>query len=164
MRGGALPAALACVSLALALGFAPRRAVVPACGTLVATAVFVWSAGQLHAWHEAAFLFCWASILAIAASVHLPRSIWQRRGLPLAILFAVMTGAASASVVAFEGRRTDLYWALALALLCLPARWLVRRNLSIGIKVVASWIMAVAILAALLPLAPTPGYVPDHMQ
>ena len=164
MRGGALPAALACVSLALALGFAPRRAVVPACGVLVATAMLVSNLRQPQSWHEAAFLFCWGSIVLIAASVHLPRTIWERRGLSLATLFATLTGTASASVVAFEGRDTDLYLAFALVILCLPARLLVDRRLSIALKVVASWIAAVAILAALLPLAPTPGYVPDHMQ
>jgi hypothetical protein len=27
-----------------------------------------------------------------------------------------------------------------------------------------SWLMAVSLLAALLPLAQTPGYEPDHME
>lgn len=164
MRGGALPAALSCVSLALALGFAPRRALTPAGATLVATAVLVSTVGQPQSWREPAFLFCWATVVTVAGSVHLPPRAWQQHGLSLVILFAVLVGAASASVIALEGRLTDLFPALALVALCLPVRCLIQRNLSIGIKVVASWIIAVAILAALLPLAPTPGYVPDHMQ
>lgn len=164
VRGGALPSALLCVAFALALGFAPRRAIVPALLALVATALLASLANWPVAWREGAFIMCWLGVVAIATSVHLPPDVWQRHGLPTAVAFALLAGAASAAVTRFEGQPGDLARALGLGLLCFPARWLVARRFSIAIKVVASWLVAVAILAALLPLAPTPGYVPDHMQ
>ena len=45
-----------------------------------------------------------------------------------------------------------------------PARLLLRTPLHLGLRIVASWLVAVSVLAAGLPLIPTPGYEPDHMQ
>ena len=41
---------------------------------------------------------------------------------------------------------------------------IVSRGWGIAVKVVASWLAAVAILATMLSLVPTPGYMPDHME
>jgi len=46
-----------------------------------------------------------------------------------------------------------------------PAAWIADRRVLIALRVVASWLIAVAMLGALLQLLPvTPGYVPDHME
>ncbi|HEV7446690.1 MAG TPA: hypothetical protein VGO18_29245 [Steroidobacteraceae bacterium] len=47
----------------------------------------------------------------------------------------------------------------------LPAAWIADRRLLIALRVVASWLIAVAMLGAMLQLVPvTPGYMPDHME
>jgi hypothetical protein len=41
----------------------------------------------------------------------------------------------------------------------------VDRRVVIALKVVASWVMAIMVLAALLRVLPvTPGYLPDHLE
>jgi len=52
-----------------------------------------------------------------------------------------------------------------LALALLPALWIVDRRVLIALRVVASWLIAVAMLGAMLQFIPvTPGYMPDHME
>ena len=58
----------------------------------------------------------------------------------------------------------DLADAFLLVLLFVPVWFLNNHGLGIAAKVAASWLVAVAILVALLPLIHTPGYVPDHMN
>jgi hypothetical protein len=55
--------------------------------------------------------------------------------------------------------------ALPWALLVVPASLTVRWRLPVAIKVVSSWLIAVAALEATLQFLPvTPGYMPDHME
>lgn len=55
--------------------------------------------------------------------------------------------------------------ALPCVLVVLPAAWVVGRRQRIAIKVLSSWLIAVAVLAATLQFLPmTPGYLPDHMD
>jgi hypothetical protein len=55
--------------------------------------------------------------------------------------------------------------ALPCVLIFLPASWVAGRYGSIPVKVVSSWVIAVAVLAAALQLLPvTPGYLPDHLE
>ena len=52
-----------------------------------------------------------------------------------------------------------------LALAVLPAVWIVDRRVLIALRVVASWLIAVAMLGAMLQFLPvTPGYLPDHIE
>ena len=51
-----------------------------------------------------------------------------------------------------------------MVLLFAVGRPIVLRGWSIGLKVLASWLAAVAILATMVSLTPTPGYKPDHME
>ena len=57
-----------------------------------------------------------------------------------------------------------LFSAPAKALIAIPANWLTQRKLDIIIKVVASWMIAIASLSLFVSLIPTPGYKPDHME
>ena len=161
MRGGALPAALLCAAFGLLLAFAPRRALLPALALLAIVGIGVtWLpiSGPLV---EIAFLGCWGVLILTCVLVHLPRGVpaW------LAAVLAPLVGIAAGAVIAGDGARSDILRALPCVLLCLPARWIVARGWQIGIKVVTSWLIAVALLAALLPSATkTPGYVPDHMD
>jgi hypothetical protein len=167
MRGGVLPPALLFAALGLSLAFAPGRAWVPsllalfatlaACATLAALAFLPLP----HVWLEGIFLGLWISVMATAASVHLARGLSLRAALALSINASVWASA----VVSVSGSRLDLLEALPFVLICLPASWVVSRYASIPVKVVSSWVIAVAVLAATLQLLPvTPGYLPDHLE
>jgi len=160
LRGGALPPALLFAALAFALAFAPRAMVLPA---VVLAALLAGAATALRlptGSTEVAFLACWTVTVVAAASVHLPN------GLPraAAIVLAGLAGLAAGVIIRAAGTPLDLARAVPLLALVWPARWLRARGGGIGVKVVASWLIAVAILAATLPVVPTPGYVPDHME
>lgn len=160
MRGAALPAALLCAALGLLLAFAPRRAVLAALALAAAVAAIASLLPVRDRAVEIAFLGCWASVILLAAAVHLPRGV----PLWLALAAAVDAGVWCGAVIAGEGARLDLLRALPALLIVLPAGWCVGRGWAIPVKVVASWLIAVALLAALLPTAATPGYAPDHMD
>jgi len=53
----------------------------------------------------------------------------------------------------------------ALALALLRPAWIADRRARIALAVVASWLIAVAMLGTALQFLPvTPGYLPDHME
>ena len=161
MRGGVVPPALLFAALGLALAFAPRRAwalsLLALCATLGAS-TFV---PVPHVWLEGVFLGCWISVIATAATVHLVRGLSPCAALALSLNAGVWASA----VVSLSGSRLDLLKALPCVLIFLPASWVVGRHGSIPVKVVSSWVIAVAVLAATLQLLPvTPGYLPDHME
>ena len=161
MRGGALPPALLCAALGFALAFAPRRALLPCLAALVAPAVLVAFLPIEPGWKEVAFMGCWISVIVAALSVHLPHGLgrWP------ALILALNTGVWAGAVIAVAGAPLDLAKSLPWVLLCLPGAWLVASGRPIFLKVAASWLIAVAILVASLPvITPTPGYVPDHMD
>ena len=161
MRGGALPPALLFAAFAFALSFAPRRIFAPSlvivCIVAIAVSFFPVSAQ----WRDAVFLGCWTSACLAALSVHLPGGVGRR----LALAFAVNSGVWGGAVISASGVPTDLVKSLLLTLLCVPGAWLVATKRQIVIKVLAGWIVAVAVLAAGLQVTtPTPGYAPDHMD
>ena len=161
MRGGVLPPALLFTALGLALALAPRSARVPSLMTLGATVAALAFVPVPRTWLEGVFLACWTSVAATAAVVHLSRSL----SLYGALTLSLNAGVWSSAVVALSGSRLDLLKALPCVLILLPASWAVTRRTSIPVKVVSSWVIAVAALAAALQFLPvTPGYQPDHME
>jgi hypothetical protein len=161
VRGGALPPALLCAALGLALAFAPRRAVTAALLMLTLAALTLSFATVEPRWTEAVFLGCWVSIAVAALAVYLPGGVSTRT----AMLLAINTGVSAGAIVAAAGQRSDLALALPCALLALPAGWLVRSGRPIAAKVAASWLLAVAVLAAALPATvTTPGYEATHRE
>jgi hypothetical protein len=170
MRGGVLPPALLFAALGLSLAFAPRRAWVPSllalCATLATLAALAALAALAflplpHVWMEGIFLGLWISVIATAASVHFVSGLSARAALALSINAGVWAGA----VVSVSGSQLDLLEALPFALIFLPASWFISRYASIPVKVVSSWVIAVAVLAGTLQLLPvTPGYLPDHLE
>lgn len=161
MRGGALPPALVCAALGLALGFAPRRIWAPALAALAAAAVSTSLIPQPFGWTDAIYVGAWITVALTASVLHLPGGVGPR----LALALSLNAGLWSGALVCATGRQPDLLKALPWALLCLPAGWLVATNRAIAVKVAASWLIAVALLAAFLPVTtPTPGYAPDHMD
>lgn len=161
MRGGVAPAALLFLALGLALAFAPRSARVPSLLVLCATLGAFTFLPLPQAWLEGVFLGCWVSVIATAASVHLVRGLGPFTALLLSLNAGIWAGAVSS----LSGARLDLLKALPCLLISVPASWVVRRHASVPVKVVSSWVMAVAVLAVTLQLLPvTPGYLPDHME
>ena len=157
MRGGVVPPALLFVALGLALAFAPRRAWLPSLLALFATL----GAFSLLRLPVPQVLGCWISAIATAVSVHLVGGLSPR----VALALSLNAGVWATSVVSLSGSRLDLLNALPCVLIFLPASWVVSRYGSIPIKVVSSWVIAVAVLAGTLQLLPvTPGYLPDHME
>jgi len=161
MNGGVLPAALLCAALGLGLASAERRTELPRFAVLAVTACATALAPIPVTWSHAVFLGCWTSIMASAAIVHEPRALKDNAALALTLNAAVWTGA----VMALAPSKVDLLEALPLALCAWPAAWARRRGQAIVLKVLASWLMAVAMLGATLQLLPvTPGDLPDHME
>jgi hypothetical protein len=161
VRGGALPPALLCAAVGLALAFAPRRAWLPSLVTLTVTTVVLAALSIPREWLEGVFLGCWASVAASAATVYLPREMSASGAAGLSINAGIWSGAE----VALTGSRLDLAKALVCVLLLIPASCVVSWRAPIIVKVVASWLIAVAILAATLQFLPvTPGYLPDHLD
>ena len=161
MRGGIVPPALLFLALGLALTFTPRRAWGPSLLALVATLGAVAFVRVPQTWLEGVFFGCWISVIVTAASVHLGHGLKAWAAVALSINAAVWTSA----VVSLSGSRLDLLKALPCVLILLPAVWIVSRYASIPVKVVSSWVIAVAMLAATLQLLPvTPGYLPDHLE
>ena len=160
MRGGSLPPALLSAALGLALAYAPPRA--RYAGLLV-----LWIVAPLAAlvslglqWEEAVFLACWAGVILAAASVHLPQGLNTGAAIALALVIAVLAGA----VTAVAGSVPALVMALPWVLVTIPAAWLVAHGRGIAVKIVSSWLIAIALLSAALPLAPIPGYQADHLE
>jgi hypothetical protein len=110
---------------------------------------------------EGVFFACWISVIATAASVHIGRGFKTWAAVAMSLNAAVW----AAAVVSLSGSKLDLLKALPCVLILLPAAWVVRSGASIPVKVVSSWVIAVAILVATLQLLPvTPGYLPDHLE
>ena len=163
MRGGALPPALLCAAVGLALAFAPRRAWLPSLVTLTMTTVVLTALPIPGEWLEGVFLGCWASVAATAAAVHLPRGMTASGAVGLSCNAGLWSGAE----VALAGSRLDAGKALVCVLLLMPASFIVRRHATDHSKVLlpTEKLIAVAILAATLQFLPvTPGYLPDHLD
>lgn len=160
MRGGVLPPALLFAALAFALAFAPRRGRLPA---IAAALVIAFAAAQLQlapAWVEEVFLGCWASVIVTAALIHRRGGI----GLRTALVLGANAGLWAGATIALAGTTLDLAKAAPLLAIVVPAAWLTGTGRGIAVKVAASWLIAIAGLAAVLPIVPTPGYAPDHMD
>ena len=162
MRDAALPAALLCAAVGLALAFGTRRTWAFGLGGLLAAAVAASALPWPGAWENMLFLGCWISVLLTAATVHLPGGVGPRLAAGLGANAGIWAGA----LVAIAGDPADLFLALPWSLLCLPAALLQARfRAGVALKVLASWLAAVALLAAALSVSPvTPGYEPDHME
>jgi hypothetical protein len=161
MTVGVAPAASLFLALGLALAFASRRTRASSLLALGATLGALSFVPTPRSWLEGVFLGCWLAVIATAASVHLAGGL----GSFAAVVLSVDAGVWASAVVSVSGSRLDLLRALPCLLIVWPASWVVRRHESVAVKVVASWLMAVAVLAITLRLLPiTPGYLPDHLE
>lgn len=160
MRGGFLPPAILIAALGLALAFIPLRRAMVAAGVMLAVALAAWWARPPTAWIEPIFVGCWLSVIVTAGLVHRPLKVPPA----MFLVAAANVGLWAGLVTSVAGKGRDLVIALPCVLLLLVGRPIVARGWGISVKVVASWLTAVAILATMVSLTPTPGYVQDHME
>ena len=160
MRGGFLPPAILIAALGLALAFLPLRRALIAASVMMLIALAAWWSSPPPNWIEPIFVGCWLSVIVTGGLVHRPLR------LPPALFLAAAAnvGLWAGLVTAVAGQSRDLAIALPCVLLLLVGRPIVERGWGIGVKVVASWLTAVAILATMVSLTPTPGYMQDHME
>jgi hypothetical protein len=160
MRGGFLPPAILIAALALVLAFLPLRRAAAAAALLVLVTLAAWWSGPPQSWIEPIFVGCWLSVVATTALAYRPLNVPGS----LFMVAAANAGLWAGLVTSVAGTARDLAIALSCVLIALVARPIVVRGGGIGVKVVASWLTAVAILATMVSLTPTPGYEKDHME
>jgi hypothetical protein len=161
MMTAGLPSALVCASLGLALTYAAPKARIMAILCLVSSAFAAWALAPLMIrTGSAPFLASWACVGIAVSIVLLAREISTLT----ALLLATGIGVCAGVVVAMAGQPSDLFKALVLVLLMLPGTWLLAKGHQVVLKVMGSWLTAIAILSAALLFTPTAGYEPDHLE
>ena len=160
MNAGILPICLLFVAFGLTLSFASLRDALLGAICLAVTALLVASLNVSASALEPVFVGLWVSCIATVALMHVSRHL--KTGLAVAV--GLNAGAWTGALAAITPLRSMLLYALPILLLVIPGQWLVGRGYGIALKVVGSWVVAVAILAIFVSLTPTPGYKPDHMQ
>lgn len=160
MNGGTLPFLLMGITLSVFLSRVDRRLGWAGLATAMLSAVVSALVPFGAASTDTIYLGLWVSMIATAVLVYLPPARVAR----LTVIAAGNAGAWSGALAGLGGVRTALLIALPVALLFLPGQWMVARGHDVALKVVASWMIAIASLSLLVSLMPTPGYKPDHMQ
>ena len=159
MTDSALPAAMVFAALGLMLSFAARTIAAISIALAVLMAFAASHVGSDTIVHQAATIACWGVILIMAILTFWPRQ-W-----PALVIIAVSGAAGFVSGAVIEAAATPLkLWpTMVVVLVVLPATLAVERGYNIVPRVVMSWLLAVAMLAALLPYVVShPGYIPDH--
>lgn len=160
MNAGILPICLLFLAVGLSLSFAALRGALIGAAVLIAAALLAASLRPAQGALEPLFVGLWISVIATVGLMHLPNRI----ALVWAVATGINAGAWAGALAASSSLRWQMLFALPILLIMLPGRWLVERGHGIGLKVVGSWVVAIATLAIFVSLTPTPGYKPDHMQ
>lgn len=160
MRDGALPAIALCLMLGMMLAYARPRSVLAAIVVLGLSALGASAIVFPLEWQAYVVIACWCGTMLFAMAIYLARSI------PVlgAILAAATAGAMTGALTGEIGRPGVLASALPCVLVCLPAGWLVRRRHAIVLKVLTSWIVAVAVLSTGLTIAAGVNAGADHLE
>lgn len=159
MNGGVLPALLVATAFALANASGAFRALALVVFVVIAAIVALVPIPASRS--DAAHLACWISIVACGASAYAPDTLRSR----FAIALAAGAGAAAGVVIAVADEPVMVALVPPVAGVAMLAARAAARHVPVAPKVVASWLIAVALLATLLQLVPvTPGYLPDHLE
>jgi hypothetical protein len=108
---------------------------------------------------EAAIIACCLTTMIVSLAVY-----WPRMLPPSAVIFAALvTGITAGLALGAAAPPSSAYPAIIGLTTALPASIADRNKFGIASRVVASWLVAVAVLAAVLPyVIAHPGYIPDH--
>ncbi len=154
-----VPAAMVFAALGLMLAFVPRRtgAAGIALAIVLASLASLWNLGAFP--NDAAIMTCWGTVAVMAALTYWPRPLARRTNLAVAAIAGIVSGLA----ITASTTPSSLWQPLLASLIIIPATVAVERGYGVAPRVVASWLVAVAVLAALLPyVIAHPGYVADH--
>lgn len=154
---GVLPSVLvaAAFGIALANARASRRGIALAVFVVI-VAVFAPIAIP-DAARGAARFAGWIAIVVCCASVHLPHAFAARATIGLAAVAGFASGVVSVGAEAIV--LPPIAAATCVTTIAVAAR------VPLAARVVSSWLIAVALLAATLQTLPvTPGYQPDHLE
>lgn len=161
MINGSLPAVMVFAALALMLGLgSPRVALI---GTSVACVAdlgvtFIRLPAEFA---DAALMACWTMIGVIGVFVHVP----YRPSLPVVAALSIAAGLVAGATLGAPAHATSPYHVLPVLLASIPALIVAARGYRIALRVVMSWLLAVTLLAAVMPFAVShPGYIPDHRE
>ncbi|MDQ3080490.1 MAG: hypothetical protein M3R03_10905 [Pseudomonadota bacterium] len=159
MNGGLVPLLLLSATIGLMLAFvANRQAMIALLGFGIAAIVAF--AVPIHFASNTVFAGLWLSMIAGVVLVYLPVARWSVLALPICLNAGFWLGAGAG----LSGDRLALLIGIFASFILFPARLLARGRLNIALKVVASWMIAIASLSLFVTLIPTPGYKPDHME
>ncbi|MDQ3074302.1 MAG: hypothetical protein M3Q88_01640 [Pseudomonadota bacterium] len=159
MNGGIVPLLLISATVGLILAFAPLRMAVYGLLAFAGAAMLGYMGPKLFPL-GAVFIGLWLSVVGTAVLAYLPVARWRIALVPVTINDGLWLGACAAMTSTAAG----LFAGILTILLVFPAKWLVERQFAIVIKVIASWMIAIASLSMFVSLMPTPGYEPDHME
>ena len=160
MNAGILPMLLLCATVGLLLSFGSQRVAWLGFAGMVASGLILSLLTLPTEVSKQIFIGAWVSIIVTATVTYLPPRLPSRWAIPLAINAGAWVGA----LASLSGRKRDLLVVVPLSLIFVLGRWVVARGLGLGVKVVASWMIAIATLSIFVSMTPTPGYEPDHMQ
>ena len=159
MNGGIVPLSLLSVTVGLMLAFVALPRATVAMVAFAAAALVAFSM-PFDLPPDAIFTGLWLSMVAAAILVYLPVSRWSVAVLPICLNAGFWSGV----YAGLTGGRAAFLVAILMLCIAIPARWLARGKFTIALKVVASWMIAIASLSLFVTLIPTPGYKPDHME
>lgn len=138
----------------------PFKLAMMAVAVLLVTTFFSYAFIPSAQWETQALLGFWLSAAITAVFAYLPRGIhgvWV-------LLASVNAGLWLGIVAHSAGGGVGIALALPFTFLFFPAAWLQKREIGVAVKIAASWILAVSILAGMVSISPVPGYEPDHME
>ena len=159
MNGGLVPLMLLSATIGLMLAFVSMRSAWLALAVFAIAAFLGWAV-PLGLSPQLIFSALWVSAIMAAILVYVPLARSWLAVLPLCVNAGYWLGACAA----LSGNFAVLALGFLPALIVIPAKWLSQRKFDIVIKVVASWMIAIASLSLFVSLIPTPGYKPDHME
>jgi hypothetical protein len=158
MRDSLVPAAMVFAALGLMLAFVPRKAAAACIGVAVVLALVASQSKFGAPASDPAIMACWAAVSVLAF-----RTYWPSRTRLNNLAIAAVAGLVSGFAIAASAAPSALWQPLLGSLIVVPATLAVERGFAVAPRVVVSWLVAVAVLAALLPYVVShPGYVADH--
>ena len=160
MNSGVLPLLLLCGAVGIALSRAGWSEAWWGVGGAVVAALLAFVAPVRFDTPEALLAALWASVIITAALAYVPQGWSTRWAVPTAINGGLWSGAFAGA----SDMGVSFVLALAPLLLFLPGRWITERGGAMGLKVAASWVIAIGSLSLFVSQLPTPGYKADHMK
>ena len=162
MMGGDVAAGLLLAVCAFMLAFVPRRIMATGIVAGVAMTIAVVVSWQMLP-VKVAFAGCWISLIVTAMLVYFPQVL--RHAPWAAPVLAANTGFWAGQVILVEGDWHDLVPVLPVWLAVVPAIVCVARGWVLPVRIVTSWLLAVALLVGSIPyLVVHPGYEADHKE